>query len=191
MQYRERLRQIRGVVLDADGVFFDGKETRSETGHIYKTRDYRDGQGLSFLRGMGLRIMFATGEGEPLESIVRKLNTLPSARKEPNEAGHWHPVSLRTNLKQGKGLAMLSWMDSYGLKWPEVAYIGDDRTDCEAMADVRNGGGLVVIPGDAQRVVRKYAHVLLSKPGGTGAIREFAEMVCDARGIDEEGLATA
>jgi 3-deoxy-D-manno-octulosonate 8-phosphate phosphatase (KDO 8-P phosphatase) len=187
----EQLQSIRGVVLDADGVFFDGRETRSETGHVTKTRDYRDGQGLSFLRGMGIRIMFATGEGEPLESIVRKLNTLPSARKEPNEAGYWPPVSVRANLKQGKGEAIATWMESYGLRWPNVAYIGDDRTDCEAMAIARMHGGLVVVPADAQRVVRKYAHVTLTKNGGAGAIREFAEMVCDARGIDEEGLATA
>lgn len=189
-----RLRNFRALILDADGVWFDGKETRDDTGRVSKTRDYRDGQGLSFLRAMGIRILFASGEGEPLNSIVEKLNVLPSCC-----SGAWAPVGIATNLKAGKVATCEDWLacqreqagNLSNMAWRDVVYIGDDRTDCEAMRACAAGGGLVVVPCDAQRVARKLAHVVLTKPGGGGAVREFAEMVCDARGIDEEGLATA
>lgn len=181
-----RLCSLRAVILDADGVWFDGKETRDDAGRVLKTRDYRDGQGLSFLRAMGIRVMFATGEGEPLNSIVAKLNDLPSCR-----SGAWAPVGLATQQKGGKVAACAAWLDAIETTWRDAAYIGDDRTDCEAMEACRQGGGLVVVPSDAQRVVRRRAHLALTKPGGGGAVREFAEMVCDARCLDEEELATA
>ncbi len=191
MNVTEHLRTFRGLVLDADGVFFDGKETRTAVGSmewtVSKTRDFRDGQGISFLRAMGIRILFATGEGEPLGSIVAKLNQLPSCKP-----GGWADVELMTNLKSGKVAAVSEWAARcFTPPAFPVVYMGDDRTDCEAMRMVAGNGALVVVPADAQRVVREYAGLVLTKPGGAGAIREFAEMVCDARGIDEEGLATA
>ena len=187
MNLKKHLQSFQGLVLDADGVFFDGKETRSVTlGNvraISKTRDYRDGQGISFLRALGIRILFATGEDEPLRSIVDKMNALPSC-----ESGAWAPVECMTGLKSGKAAAVLAW--GWAPAFP-IVYMGDDRADCEAMRMTASNGSLVVIPADAQRCVRKYAGLTLSKRGGAGAIREFAEMVCDARGIDEETLATS
>lgn len=209
MEYEDligRLRECRAVILDADGVWFDGKETRDAEGRVSKTRDYRDGQGLSFLRALGIPVMFATGEGEPLNSIVAKLNELPSCK-----SGKWALVGIATQQKGGKVAACEAWLReqllpvpedpasgvsndtqwSQSLSWRDAVYIGDDRTDLEAMRACKAGGGIVVVPSDAQRCARKLADIVLTKPGGGGAVREFAEMVCDARGVDEEGLATA
>ncbi len=106
-------------------------------------------------------------------------------------SGGWAPVECMTGLKQGKVSALADFADRHSLGLEDIVYIGDDRTDTEAMGVVRKGGGLVVAPADAQRVVKKYIDLHLQKSGGAGAIREFAEMVCDARGVDEETLATA
>lgn len=198
----EKLRTFRALVLDADGVWWDGREQRSVT-HvrqemsdggefwreqdvvITKTRDLRDGQGLSFLRGLGLRVLFATAEGEPLTSCVAKLNRLPSV-----VAGLWLPVDVLTELRTGKAGAVASWLDVWGVSYQDVVFVGDDRTDLEVMRAVRETGGLVIVPADAQRCALKLAHVRLSKPGGGGAIRQLSEMVCDARGVDESTMAT-
>ena len=72
-------------------------------------------------------------------------------------------------------------MQKHGLSWEECAFIGDDRTDLEAMQKA----GLKVAPGDARRLITKIADIHLHAAGGEGAVREFAEMVLDARGIDE------
>ena len=174
-------------MLDADGVWFTGHEHRAVIDGkvaVMKTRHFHDGQGLSFLRALGIKVVFATGEGEPLPDIVEKMNALPSA-----QSGDWAPVEcfIGEFTKGGKVASLTAWLSKHGLTWSECAYIGDDRTDLEAMQKA----GLKVAPADACRLVEKIADLTLSKNGGEGAIREFAELVLDARGIDEATLPAA
>jgi YrbI family 3-deoxy-D-manno-octulosonate 8-phosphate phosphatase len=176
------------LVLDGDGVWFTGEEHRAVLGDgqviLMKTRHHHDGQGLSFLRAVGIRVLFATAEGEPLTSVVGKLNALPSVR-----SGEWAPIAALTglNAKGAKVDAVERWLEQEGLSWSDVAYIGDDRSDYDCMLRA----GLSVTPGNGQRLIRRIAHVILNKNGGAGAIREFAEMVLDAREIDEATLPMA
>lgn len=188
MNYLEQLKTCKGLILDADGVWFTGEEHRFvlPSGEVVvgKTRDFKDGQGLSFLRALGLKVVFATGESQPLDSIVEKINNLPSLAK-----GEWAPVSLFTGeLKAGGKVGSLEkWMQKENLTWQECAYIGDDRSDLEAM----RLAGLKVAPADASRLAKNIADIVLTKNGGKGAIREFAEAVLDARGVSETDLPTA
>jgi 3-deoxy-D-manno-octulosonate 8-phosphate phosphatase (KDO 8-P phosphatase) len=184
----EKLKNFKGLILDADGVWFDGYESRSvmpdKSVVITKRRHFHDAQGLSFLRGLGIKVVFATGEGEPLQSIVEKINDLPSVK-----SGEWAPVSLFMGelKKGGKVESLEAWFAANGLTWEECVYIGDDRTDLEAM----QLAGLKVAPANARRLITKIADVVLTKNGGEGAVREFAEMVLDARGVDEATLSAA
>ncbi|OGG50607.1 hypothetical protein A2704_05055 [Candidatus Kaiserbacteria bacterium RIFCSPHIGHO2_01_FULL_54_36b] len=181
----EILRTFKGLILDGDGVWFTGDEFRAtlQSGEvvIMKQRCYPDGQGLSFLRAIGVSVLFATAEKQPLESIVERLNGLPSV-----QSGAWRPIAARTGLRTGSGKvpAVEEWLTEQSLTWQDCAYIGDDRNDIECMQKA----GLAVTPSDGQRVAKKVAHLVLSKPGGSGAIREFAEMVLDARDVDERTL---
>ncbi len=188
MDHEDLLKSFKGLMLDADGVWFTGEEHRftmpGGVVAIGKTRHFHDGQGLSFLRALGIKVVFATGEGEPLGSIVNKINNIPSVA-----SGEWAPVDLFTGeLKKGGKVASLeTWMHKRGLTWGQCAYIGDDRTDLEAMQKV----GLAVAPANARRLIKKIADIVLKAEGGKGAVREFAEMVLDARGIDEATLPAA
>jgi len=184
----EKLQNFKGLILDADGVWFSGSENRlvmpSGEVVIMKERDLQDGQGLSFLRAIGIKVVFASGEEEPLESTVEKINALPSVK-----SGDWEPVTLFTKEfnKGGKVASIEAWMKTQKLLWEECAYVGDDRTDLEAMSLV----GLKVAPQNATRLIKKIADIELSKNGGGGAVREFSELVLDARGIDEATLPSA
>jgi YrbI family 3-deoxy-D-manno-octulosonate 8-phosphate phosphatase len=184
----DRLKGLKGLILDADGVWFTGHEYRMTLADgqavIMKKRHFHDGQGLSFLRALGIKVVFATGEGEPLQSIVQKINELPSV-----QSGEWTPIELFVGeLKKGGKVASLeTWMQKHNLSWGECAYIGDDHTDLEAMQKA----GLKVAPANARRVITKIADITLQTAGGEGAVREFAEMVLDARSVDEATLPTA
>lgn len=187
MDTQNKLRTIKGVILDADGVWFSGHEYRvviDGKASVMKSRHFHDAQGLSFLRGLGLKIVFATGEGEPLQSIVQKINDLPSVRD-----GSWPPVGLFTGeiKKGGKVVSLEAWLAKEGLTWADCAYMGDDRTDWEAM----QLAGLKVAPSSARRFIKKIADINLETAGGEGCVREFAEMVLDARDIDETSLPAA
>ena len=184
----EKLRSFRGLILDGDGVWFTGEEYRAVMPDgkavIMKVRHHHDGQGLTFLRALGVKVLFATAEGEPLSSVVEKLNALPGVKN-----GVFGPITAITGLqKHGTKVESVErWMSNAGLTWEECAYIGDDRTDLECMQKA----GLAVTPGNGQRLIKKIAHVVLTKPGGNGAVREFAELTLDARGVDESTLPAA
>ena len=188
IEIEQFLKNFRGLILDADGVWFSAEECRvvfknGEVG-VMKNRSHQDGQGLSFLRALGIEVVFATGEGEPMNSIVEKINNLPSVK-----VGNWKPVSLFTQQLQSKGKvgAIESWLETHSLSWEECVYIGDDRTDLEAMSLA----GLKVAPANATRIITRIADITLAKEGGNGAIREFSELVLDARNIDETTLPAA
>ena len=189
-EIQERLKSFKAIILDGDGVWFTGDEYRGvlPTGEavIMKSRHHHDGQGLTFLRAIGIKVLFATAEGEPMTSVVEKLNNLPSVKN-----GTFGTIDALTNLQRhGKGTkveAVEEWLKLQGLTWGDCAYIGDDRTDWECM----NLAGLTATPGNGQRFIKKIAHIILTKDGGKGAVREFAEMVLDARGIDETTLPAA
>lgn len=192
MEIAEKLKTFKGLILDADGVWFTGHEERAVMSDgsviIVKKRHFHDGQGLSFIRALGIKVVFATGEGEPLGSIVDKINNIPSVA-----SGEWAPVALFTGeLKKGGKVASLeAWMQQQGLAWSDCVYIGDDRTDLEVMTELKKNGGLAVAPANARRVITKIANLVLKEKGGEGAIREFAEMILDARGVDEVTLPAA
>jgi 3-deoxy-D-manno-octulosonate 8-phosphate phosphatase (KDO 8-P phosphatase) len=184
----KKLHEFKGLILDVDGVLFSGQESRATLSDgavgVLKTRSLIDGQGISFLRALGIKVLFASGEDEPLKSIVEKINQLPSVL-----SGDWEPVECFTNQKkkEGKVPVITSWLEKHNLTWSECVYIGDDRTDWEAMSLA----GLKVAPANATRMIKKIADIVLEKEGGNGAIREFAELVLDSRNIDESTLPSA
>ncbi len=187
LETQKTLQSFKGLILDADGVWFTGHEYRAVINGsvlLMKKRDFHDGQGLSFLRALGIKIVFATGDGEPLQSTVQKINELPSVK-----SGEWAQVDFFVGelSRGGKVASLEAWLTKYSLSWSDCAYIGDDRTDLEAM----QLAGLKVAPANATRLIKKMTDINLSVAGGDGAIREFAEMVLDARGIDEASLPVA
>ena len=185
---QQKLADLKGLILDADGVFFTGQETRNvhEDGKVAvtKTRSLIDGQGISFLRALGIKVVIASGENEPLGSIVKKLNELPSVT-----SGEWVPVDLFTGelKKGGKAASIEAWLEKHGLTWEECAYIGDDRTDWEAMQKA----GIKIAPANAQPFIKEIADYVTENKGGDGAIREFADMVVKAKGADPRNLPAA
>ena len=63
----------------------------------------------------------------------------------------------------------------------QVAYIGDDVNDLEALDLV----GFSACPADAEAVVRRRVHKVLRSGGGKGALRELAEFIIAAQGGDD------
>lgn len=173
------------MFLDADGVLFSGHEYRGGGGVVLKKRSYIDGQGLSLLRAAGIRIVCITGESVPLLDIAEKMNALPSA-----VSGAWLPVEayVRVSSAEEKARTVEEVAGKHGVALAETAYVGDDLNDFLAMQRVARAGGVVAAPLNATRRITEIATVRLTRSGGDGALREFAEMILDARGIDERNL---
>jgi 3-deoxy-D-manno-octulosonate 8-phosphate phosphatase (KDO 8-P phosphatase) len=145
-------RRIRMVGLDVDGI-------RAE----FKRYDIQDGLGVFLLRQAGLKVSIVTGR---VSDSVR-------LRAEELQVDDLFQDSQARKLP---GLRAI--LDRRGVTLAETAFVGDDLPDLAIMRAV----GLPVAVANAVPEIRDVAALTLERPGGSGAIREFAELLLRARG---------
>jgi 3-deoxy-D-manno-octulosonate 8-phosphate phosphatase (KDO 8-P phosphatase) len=173
----EVARRVRFVGLDVDGVLTDGGIYLGSVGGSgagegtgtggtaleFKRYDIQDGLGIHFLRRAGIRVAFITGRvSESVRLRARELDVEDVAQ---DSSAH----------KLGPMLNMLS---RHGIDLSEAAFIGDDFPDLAVLRVV----GLPVAVGNAVPEVRAACALRLTREGGRGAVREFAELLLKARG---------
>ena len=158
----KRLRRIKLLVLDVDGVLTDGGLWFDASGQLIKRFDVRDGLGIRLLQQTGVEIAFLSGgQGGATEVRARQL-------------GIQHCL---VGIKD-KPEALLQLQQELGIDMAETGFVGDDLNDLA----VRPVVGLLMAPADACAPVRHGAHAVLKNKGGHGAIRELAERILQTRG---------
>lgn len=181
-QLKEKLQKIKAVIFDTDGVFFTGRVfINPEKGELLKERSYIDGQGTSLLRAIGIRIAFITGEKTGfIEAIGEKLNSLPSVKD-----GKWPKIDIYAgHIGLGKIDIAEKWLKEINVCWEECVFMGDDLADYKLLQKV----GVAAVPAQAEEVVKKIAHYISTREGGKGAVRDFCNLVLEARDIDPTSL---
>jgi 3-deoxy-D-manno-octulosonate 8-phosphate phosphatase (KDO 8-P phosphatase) len=162
----EVARRIRVVGLDVDGVMTDGGiylGSVADAPHEFKRYDIQDGLGIYFLRRAGLRVAFVTGRvSESVRLRARELDVEDVAQ----DAG------------AQKLPAFLNILSRHGIAPAEAAFVGDDFPDLPILRVV----GLPVAVANATPEIRAVCSLRLSRSGGAGAVREFAELLLKARG---------
>lgn len=186
-KYLEHAKNIKVFFCDSDGVMFPNTVLMGAP-YKAKYRSYYDGQAISLLRAIGVRVVFITNEkGESAAAIrdtIEKLNGLPSSKREENPTGWEHVV-----LYEGRGGAKkldtaLEYLKENDLTLEESAYMGDDLVDVPLLREV----ALPCAPAQAEKIVRDMCVFVSEREGGAGAIRDFANMVLEAREIDPTTL---
>lgn len=159
-------RRIRLVALDVDGVLTDNGvyigalETGSQV--ELKKFDIQDGLGIVMLRRAGLKVVLVSGRYSPA-TLVRA-----------NELG----IECHQTPGGRKLPAFLELLKRHSVTWDEVAFVGDDLADLPILRRV----GLPVAVSNGVAEVRGEARWTTTRPGGAGAVREFAEALLQARG---------
>lgn len=156
------LADVRLVITDIDGVLTDGSIWYDESGECLKRFHVRDGMGLRMLIESGVAVAVVSG---------RDSATL---RKRLADLG----VSEFVLNVKDKAAACHQLMDKFGVNKSQTAFIGDDSIDLPAFEVV---GWPIAVP-DAEDYVRRAARMVLSKPGGHGAFRDFADALLAATG---------
>ena len=152
-----RLSKIRMLLTDCDGCLTDGGMYYSENGDELKKFNTKDGMGIAMLRENGIKFGIITGE---------KIG-LVQRRALKVKADECH-IGISNKME------ILNLIcEKYGLKYDEIAYIGDDRNDAAVIEAV--GFGCSVADGMA--VAQNAAVYITKAKGGEGAIREVAEMI--------------
>lgn len=181
-ELKEKLKKIKAVVFDGDGVFFSGQVFVSpEKGEALKERSHVDGQGISLLRGIGLRVAIISGEKTGfLERIGEKLNSLPSVKN-----GDWPAMGIFTGHQGGQKVDIIgNWLKEIGADWSECAAMGDDLADLELLLKV----GVAAAPAQAETVIKEITDFIAPREGGNGAIRDLCNLILEAKGIDVRDL---
>ena len=164
----ERALRVKWVGLDVDGVLTDGGIYLGDVAGErmeFKRYDIQDGLGILMMRMAGLKVAIVTGrvsESVRLRAAELGVDDLvqdPKARK--------LPALKRIAAERGIGL-------------DEMAFLGDDLPDVGVLREV----GLPVAVGNATDDARRAAShgIRLTRGGGHGAVREFAEELLRARG---------
>jgi len=163
---KQRAERIKLVLADVDGVLTDGGVYYGAEGEVMKRFNIRDGMGVERLRDCGAEVGLITGEASP--SVSRRAEKLKIKR-----------VYLEAKEKKRavEEIARDAKMDL-----SEIAFIGDDVNDLEAMKIV----GLAAAPSDAFVGVREIAHYVCATRGGNGAFREFAEFLIESRQVETD-----
>lgn len=160
MNYTDRLKNIRGIAFDFDGVFTDNRVLVTESGEEAVFCDRSDGMGISLLRASQIPMVIISTEKNPIVSV--------------------RASKLQVACKQGiddKLSALRCWADENDLDLSEIAFIGNDINDVECLDAV----GLGVAVADAYEPARKSADLVLTKQGGRGAVREFTDLLLAVR----------
>ncbi len=167
-----RARAIRLISLDVDGVLTDGSLWVGASGQAGRSEMRRfhvlDGMAIRLLQQVGLAVAFVSG----------KRSLAVEARAEELDI---EDVSL--GAPEGKLVALSGILTRRGCDFSHAAHLGDDLADLAVMQRV----GIPAAVVNAVPEIRACAEWIGTVPGGSGAVREFAEALLIARG-EWEGL---
>lgn len=159
----QRLRRIRLVAFDVDGVLTDGRLYRGPDGFEMKVFHTRDGHGLKAL--MRAEITVAVISGRQSRAVAERMDELGVTA-----------VYLGIEAKRD---CLEQLCAEQGIAADQAAFMGDDVVDLAAMQHA----GVGAAPADAHPRVREQAHWLADADGGFGAARQFCDRILAARDL--------
>lgn len=156
------LNKIRGIVFDVDGVLSPATIPMSVDGVPLRMVNIKDGYALQLAVKCGLKLAIITGADS--EAIRVRYNGLGIK-----------DVYLKASKKVS---LMKDWMNDNSLSGDEIAYVGDDIPDYEAM----RMAGLKVTPRDGAVELKQLADYVSPYDGGYGVARDLIEQILRAQG---------
>ena len=157
-----KLKKIKLVITDVDGVLTDGGIYYSDKGEYMKKFNTRDSMGMELLLQNKIKTIFMTRENsEIVKERAKKIQI----------------IDLYLDV-QKKEKILPEILKKYDVTKDEIAYIGDDVNDLEIMKIV----GFSASPNDGVNIIKKTADYTCAKAGGKGAFREIAELIISKRG---------
>jgi len=151
---------IDALVMDFDGVHTDDLVWVDQDGRESIAASRSDGMGIGMLRQSGLPMLILSKEANPVVAA--------RAAKLKIEAIHGIDNKLPI-LRQ--------WCAENGVSLDRVAYVGNDVNDAACLRAV----GWPVVVANAHPDIISLGRIVLNRNGGSGAIRELAELILAGR----------
>lgn len=151
-----KIKGIKLVVLDVDGVLTDGGMYYTESGDQIKKYNTKDGMAIMKAQKLGF-VFGIISHSKATEMVKNRANALSIPHV---YVGQEPKITI---LKQ--------WCEELNVNLNEVAMIGDDINDMEVM----NAVGLRLCPVDAVQPIKVVSDIVLQSRGGKGVVREFVD----------------
>ena len=155
--YKNLLNNITAFVFDVDGVFTDGSVQITTEGELLRTMSIRDGYAVKQAVDAGYKVCVITGGKH--KGVKIRLQGL--GVKEVH-------LGVEDKVK-----VIHSFLEKEKLQRHQVAYMGDDLPDLEAM----QLAGLSSCPQDAAQEIKAICDYVSHRDGGKGCVRDLVEQV--------------
>ena len=162
MSLAARIKPLRLIAFDVDGVLTDGGLYLSDSGEEFKRFNSLDGHGLKMLKASGVELAIITGRVSRCVEL---------------RAGNLGIARLYQGVED-KLAVMQSLLAELKLAPEAAAFMGDDVVDLPVLRRV----GLALSVPDAPQIVRDHAHYVSQRDAGHGAVREVCELILGAQG---------
>ena len=157
----QKLKPIKLLILDVDGVLTDGRVIYTDSGEEIKRFDARDGHGLKLLMRSGIGVVLLTGrKSKAVLHRARDLGIEHVHQKATNKIAVYAEILTRSKVPD-----------------KNVAFVGDDLVDIPVLKRV---GFSAAVP-DAVPEVKEIVDYVTRKNGGEGAVREICELLLKAQ----------
>ncbi|WP_027874565.1 KdsC family phosphatase [Spongiibacter marinus] len=164
----EKAKTVTLLAMDVDGVLTDGSLYFGNSGEEMKTFSILDGLGIKLLRDVGIRPAIITGRTSEL--LLRRARELS--------------IDLIYQGREDKGTALEELRQDLKLSYDQIAYVGDDLPDLAAI----RAAGLGITVANGHHFVARHADWQTRAAGGSGAVREIAELILMSQGKLNDAL---
>ena len=165
---KDRLAKIRYIVVDVDGTMTDAGIYYDDHGNELKKFCTKDAAGYFAAHQAGLKIVVLTGR--ECYAVTRRMEEMKVEY-------------ILQNVKR-KAPVLREFMVEHELQKENIAYIGDDLNDYEAM----KLAGFTGCPADSCDEIRNLADYISTVRGGQGAVRDVIEHILRIRGEWKEAV---
>ena len=162
MRLRDKLKKIKLLLLDVDGVLTDERIIIDNQKIESKFFNVKDGHGIKLLQRAGYEVGIITGR----KSEVVKIRA--------NELG----INMVFQRSLNKLESLNEIVKIRNLRYEEIAYCGDDIVDLPVLSKV----GVAFTVKNGVEECKKIADYITEKESGKGAVREIVEVILKLTG---------
>lgn len=159
--FSDKLSNIKLLAMDVDGTLTDRGVYYTKYGELLKRFSVHDGMGITLLNQAKISSLIISSDG----------SSIPLKRAEKLD------VTYQIIGAKRKIIHLTELSEHLNITFDEIAYIGDDVNDLEAI----QLAGFSACPSDAVGIVKKTVDCVMDFGGGNGAVRQLCEMILTAQ----------
>lgn len=165
---KNRAKKIKLLIMDVDGVLTDGKIVLDNNGNELKFFDVQDGLGVFLLKKMGFKTAIITAKGSKVVEKRAKQMEIDKLYQDANP----------------KIEAYKELLKKFRLKDENACFVADELIDLPVLKKV----GFSVAVANACPELKKQAHYITKKSGGSGAVREVVEIILKSQNLWQKAI---